>query len=139
MAVLRIRVELHRPNKGIEMSKLADLARETQKFFKMVADDVGIGTSDGAWIAQDFYNQSIGFDAEYQLVDIDQQQAASYTQAIGNISAVDRDTNWSVRGISPLTIVQYAKIATLAGDGESVRLGLYDEKLDMEWKQLQKD
>ena len=40
MAELRIRIELKRPRKGIEMAAAVRLAEEAQKFLRMVADDV---------------------------------------------------------------------------------------------------
>ena len=78
MAILRVRIELQRPRKGIEMSRLAELSGETQKLLRMVADDVGITSTGGTWIAQDFYNQGLGFDAEYQLAEVDDPEVIGY-------------------------------------------------------------
>ena len=36
MAYCRIRIELKRDSKGIEMSKLSAMARDSQKFLRMV-------------------------------------------------------------------------------------------------------
>ena len=107
----------------------------------MVANDVGITATGGTWVAQDFYDQGLGFDAEYQLAAVDDPEVVGYTRALDAMSSVDRDSNWAVRGIKPTTLVQYARLTTLASEGENVRLGLYkeDASLDVEWKVLQKD
>ena len=123
------------------MSRLAALSGETQKLLRMVANDVGITAPGGTWIAQDFYNQGLGFDAEYQLAAVDDPEVARYMSALDAMSIVDRDSNWAVHGINPTTLVQYATVTTLASEGENVRLGIYkeDASLDVEWKVLQKD
>jgi hypothetical protein len=140
MAQLRVRVELQRPDKGIEMSKLADLSRETQKLLRMVAEDAGLVAADGTWVARDFYNQGVGFDAEYQFADVDPDEAVRYTHLMDQITVVDRDTNWTVRGVRAATLVQSARVATLASEGETVRLGLYNGVPDkFEWRPMRKD
>ena len=121
------------------MSKLADLSRETQKLFRMLSEDVGVGAADGTWIALDFYNQGIGFDAEYQLVDIGEEQAAAYAQAVEQIAHVDAETHWTVRGVRPVTLVQCARVAMLADEGETVRLGTYRDSHNVGWESLTKE
>jgi hypothetical protein len=124
MAQLRIRIELKRPRKGIELAKLIRLAEEAQKFLRMVAEDVGIRPDEGTWVAQEFYNQGVGFDNEFQFADVDQAQVASYLHAVNVIASIDREHEWRARGVRPLTVLQSAKMAAIADDDEVVRLGL---------------
>ncbi len=65
MAQIRIRIELQRATAGIELPKLQDLAKEANKFLRMVAEDVRVDADEGTWTAKNFYNQGIGFDCEY--------------------------------------------------------------------------
>lgn len=139
MAVLRVRIELKRSAQGIEMSKLKELSEESQKFLRMVAEDVGLNPNEGKWIAKDFYNQGIGFNAEFQQAEIDSQLVASYIHAIDGIATVTAETNWSVRGVRPQTIVQAARVAKIADDGEVVRLGLLNGADSIEWRPLPLD
>ena len=143
MATLKIRIELHRPAKGVEMSKLAELAAESQKFLRMVAEDAGVDPNAGTWVAEDFYNQGVGFDAEYQLADVDAEQVASYINALEGIAAAQRETNWSVKGVRPLTVLQSAKLATVAESGEAIRIGLHPANADaserVDWRVLPRD
>jgi hypothetical protein len=140
MAQLRIRIELKRPAKGIEMSKLSTLAQETQKFLRMVAEDIGLNPNEGTWVAQDFYNQGIGFNAEYQYGEVDQDLAFAYLRAVDNIANVSAESQWAVRGVRPLTIVQSARLAEIADEGETVRLGLLNgDDQHIEWRSLTKE
>ena len=140
MAALKIRIELQRPAKGIEMSKLSELAQETQKFLRMIAEDVGLNPNEGTWVAEDFYNQGIGFNAEYQYVEADPDQVNAYLHAVNDIAQVGRGTHWLVRGIRPLTIVQSARLATIAGEGEVLRIGILEDDGDVAaWRPLPRD
>ncbi len=139
MAALRIRIELSRSAVGIEMSKLRELSEEAQKFLRMVAEDVGLNPNEGKWVAKDFYNQGLGFNAEYQHAEVDSDSAATYNHAIDGISKVSAESNWSVRGIRPLTIVQSARVARIADEGEVVRLGLLNGADHVEWRPLALD
>jgi hypothetical protein len=143
MADLRIRIELKRPSKGIEMSKLAALAEETQKFLRLVAEDAGLNPNEGTWVARDFYNQGVGFNVEYQFAEVDQAQAAGYLHLIDDIAKVEREHDWKVQRARPITVLQSAKVATLADDGEVIRIGLLNggDGLDIQekdWRPLLK-
>jgi hypothetical protein len=144
MAQLRVRIELKRPRKGIELAKLIRLAEEAQKFLRMVAEDVGIKPDDGIWVAENFYNQGIGFDNEFYFSDVDHAQVASYVHAVDVIASIDREQEWRVRGVRPLTVLQSAKMAAIADDDEVVRLGLLRNEVvvdglpDVEWRPLPK-
>lgn len=138
MAELRIRIELQRPSKGIEMSKLSKLAEETQRFLRMVAEDTGINPDEGMWVAVDFYNQGLGFNAEYQFAEIDLDQVSAYVHAVDSIASVDKSTKWSVRGIRGATVLQSARLAALADEGETIRFGLMNGTPQIEWRPLPK-
>ncbi len=139
MAALRVRIELKRPAQGIEMSKLKELSEEAQKFLRMVAEDLRLNPNDGKWVAKDFYNQGLGFNAEYQDVEIDADTAAAYLHALDGITTVGPETNWGVRGIRPQTIVQSARVAKIADEGEIVRIGLLNGTDHVEWRPLPLD
>lgn len=138
MAVIRIRFELQRPSAGIEMSKLAELSKETRILLRMLASDLGCDTPEGTWVARDFYNQGVGFDAEYQLADVDQAQAAQYVHAVDLLATVNSASKWAVPGVRPETIVQSARVATIADDGEMVRIGLHNHGRVVAWRPLEK-
>ena len=139
MAELRIRIELQRPDKGIEMSKLSALAEETQKFLRMVAEDAGINPDEGTWVARDFYNQGIGFNAEYQFADVEQDQVLAYLSLVEGITDASPERQWAVPRVRPLTVLQSAKLATLAGEGETVRVGfLNGHDVVRDWRPLAK-
>lgn len=139
MAELRIRIELQRPDKGIEMSKLSALAEETQKFLRMVAEDAGMNPDEGTWVARDFYNQGVGFNAEYQFAEIEQAQVLNYLNLVQGITEASAENQWSVPRVRPTTVLQSAKIATIADEGETVRVGfLNGHDVVRDWRPLAK-
>lgn len=136
MAHLRIRVELQRAARGIEMSKLERLSKEAQKLLRSLSHDLHI-PEEGTWVAKDFYNQGVGFDAVYETSEVDELQVEQYTHALDQLSTVDASSHWRVTGVSPRTLVISAQLAKLAEDGETVRIGLYNgEAPAVTWKPL---
>lgn len=140
MAQIRVRIELQRPEQGIELAKLQRLALEAQKLLRMLADDVAVGDAQGKWTAKDFYNQGVGFDAEYELVDVDQVQADEYLAAIAQVATVGENEKFAVRGVSAATVVQAARLALVADQGETIRVGVPTVSDDgqplIDWKPL---
>lgn len=138
MAQIRIRIELQRATAGIELAKLQDLAKEANKFLRMVAEDVRVDSDEGTWTAKNFYNQGIGFDCEYELIDVDGAQAAEYRHAVERIATVEAADNFAVRGVRPATLVQSAKMASIAGEGETIRVGIVgrEEHEPVAWKPI---
>src|SRR5205823_8434021 len=65
MARLRIRIELNRGGVGVPLHKLASVVDESQKFFRMLAEDVSIDKGKGEWLGFDFDHESLNFTAEY--------------------------------------------------------------------------
>jgi hypothetical protein len=134
MAQLRIRIELQRPSKGIEMSKLERVSREAQKFLRSLGDDLRI--PDGTWIAQGFYDQGVGFDATYQASDVDELQVDQYLHTLSSVLTVGKDRNWAVPGVSAKTLLNSAALATVAGEGETIRIGIANGEPAIEWRPL---
>jgi hypothetical protein len=136
MAHLRVRVELQRPSRGIEMSKLEKLSKEAQRVLRSLGEDLRIPSA-GTWVAQEFYNQGLGFDAVYETTDVDDLQVDQYVHALDDVSVVDESKRWEVPGVSARTIVASAHLARLADDGETVRIGIYnDNSPEVTWRPL---
>lgn len=119
------------------MSKLERLSRESQRLLRLLGDDLGI-QSDGTWVAMGFYDQGVGFDATYQATDVDDLQAEHYIHTLDQVLRVDAERNWVVSGVTTQTLVQSATLAKLAGDGETVRVGLYNGTTRVDWRPLVK-
>ena len=137
MAQLRIRIELQRSRKGIEMSKLERLSSEAQKLLRYLGEDMRIPTG-GTWVAQGFYDQGVGFDATYQGAELDGLQARDYLRTLDDTLTVSDEQNWTVAGVSTRTLVQSAVLAKVAGEEETVRLGLSNGDDVLHWRPLSK-
>ena len=137
MAQLKIRIELQRSRTGIEMSKLERLSSEAQKLLRYLGEDMHIPT-DGTWVAQGFYDQGVGFDATYQGSGVDDLQARDYLRSLDDTLTVGDEQNWTVAGVSVRTLVQSAVLARVAGEEETVRLGLSNGEDVLHWRPLAK-
>ena len=137
MAQLKIRLELQRASKGVEMSKLERLSKEAQKLLRALGDDLGIPTN-GTWVAQNFYDQGVGFDASYQNSDVDALQAERYIHVLDQTLTVNQEKDWTVSGVSTKTLIQSARLARVAGEDEIVRVGLSNGAPTVQWRALAK-
>lgn len=122
MPTLRFRVEINKGGEGATMSKLVSITQETEKFLLMLVRDLGV-KPDGKWIAKEFVNASIEYNAEW----------------VGSVSSADLEKfNASLRLITAPTVdfadfptrirpalYQYAQIAKGIDEDESVSFGIF--------------
>jgi hypothetical protein len=138
MAQFRMRIHLEQGQKGIRLASLASLAGETQKFLRMVGEDVGVEGLQSDWIATDFKNGSLSFNVE-SMGTADEDQVVRFRHAVSNISSYEPQRQRQPAGIRSETIVQFAKIPTVVDAGESLRLGMYSNGTPTpEWVPLTK-
>src|SRR6185369_2445804 len=111
MARLRIRIELNRGGVGVPLHKLASVVDESQKFFRMLAEDVSIGK--GEWLGFDFDHESLNFTAEY-VGHVTAEQVQSFYAAFDGTTSLRR-----------ATISQFASITEAIGEDELIGFGIY--------------
>ncbi len=141
MARLRFRFEVKRDAKGILLHRLANIAEETQRFLRMVAEDIEADALKRNWVAVEFYNGSVGFDLEY-VGEADDDQARIYARTIHQVATTyepKRKPHWPV-GLRKETILQYARIGEQIEPTESINLGFYEngKPQPVEWRSLSK-
>ena len=137
MAELRIRIELQRRDQGVEPAKLPKLAEEAWRLLRMVAEDSGGVPEECSWVAGGFYEQGIGFDVKLDSPDgVDQATVDGYLRAIDAAAQATRDGNWAARGVRDATILQAAKLADVAGEDETIRIGLLNGAYEPDWRPL---
>ena len=118
------------------MSKLERLSKTTQQMLRSLGEDLHI-PADGTWVAQKFYDQGLGFDAVYETGDVDELQVEQYIHALDHVATVDAAERWAVRGVSPRTLVLSARMAKLADEGETIRVGIYNGQAPaVSWRPL---
>jgi hypothetical protein len=136
MSDLRIKFALNKGRHGIPMHKLAEVSKEAERFFLMLARDVNLGK--GEWVADNFKNGSLEFDASY-IGDAPPAAVVAGRKAISHL--VDRRTTPDdLRyGIRRETFLQFAKIASPLDADESIGIGLYNGHDQPKLKELTKE
>jgi hypothetical protein len=103
---------------------LAEIGSQTQRFLRMIAEDVAISTLQTGWLATDFANGSVDFNIE-STGDADEQQIRHYAGAVRRVTAF-RPSGPLPAGLRTDTVLQFARLAELIEPGDSARLGLFD-------------
>src|SRR3989442_15436952 len=108
MARLRIRIELNRGDLGVPLEKLARIADEAHRFFRMLGEDVHLDQKRGEWLALDFDRKSLHFTAEY-AGPADAVQVRAFHAAFDGVTLLRR-----------ATITQFARIADALEEDELI-------------------
>src|SRR5437868_4265123 len=65
MANLKIKFRFNPGGVGAPMDRLGEFAEQTEKFLRSLSADLGLESKKGLWLAKNFRNESVGFDAEF--------------------------------------------------------------------------
>lgn len=125
MTQLRLRIELNKGGLGISMDKLAEITTETERFLRMIVEDVSRQAT-GKWIAKDFDNDSVDFTAAYISETITAEQIQECRQALAYTMNEQTDIVNFTTKIRRATLLQYSKIAKPIAPDEAVHFGLFD-------------
>lgn len=137
MSKLRIRIKLNEGGVGAPLSQLVEVLAEAEKFFRYLAQDVGIQISKSQWLTTNFENGSLGFDAE-SGVTYHPEQLKQYNHSFSEIARLERGSSIPNGMIRHRTVVQYARIGEKLQPHEKVQFGLYrpEEPKPFDWKPL---
>lgn len=124
MARIKIRLVINRGRNGAPMAKLGKISEQAEKFLKLLATDCDIETHPGEWLAVNFGNGSVEFDAEYQG-DVNSGAAQIFTRNLEFLADFDPDFEGLNAAIRPATALEYARIGTLIDPDEEIGLGIY--------------
>lgn len=125
MSQLRLRIELNRGGQGISMDKLAEITTETERFLRMIVEDISKQAT-GKWIARDFQNNSVDFTAAYVSETMTPDQIQECRQALAYTIDEKTDIASFSSKIRRSTLLQYAKIAKPIEPDEAVYFGIFD-------------
>ncbi len=127
MPRIKVRFAINKGRHGAPMAKLGKISEQAEKFLRALAADCDIETRPGEWLAANFKNGSVEYDAEFQD-DVDTgavQLFARYLEGLADFDPDSEDLNFGVR---PATILEYARIGTLIDPDEVIGLGIYKAK-----------
>lgn len=124
MARLRIRLVLNKGRRGAPLSKLGKIAEQTEKFLHLLAADCDVETRPGEWLAVDFENGSIAYDAEFQG-DVNPAAATIFARNLEFLADFDPDNDGLNLAVNPKTALEYARIGSIIDPDEVIQLGIY--------------
>jgi hypothetical protein len=138
VARVRVRFEMNKGRTGAPLSKLARVAEQLERFLGRVALDCSITAKAGEWLALNFENGSVSYDAEFQG-ETSAEAAMAFYRAVDHVTTLDPRTNELEGIVSSRTLAEYALIGTLIDPDESVGIGLYEpthHESAPKWRQI---
>lgn len=124
MARIKVRLVLNRGRHGAPLSKLGKISEQMEKFLRSLASDANIETRPGEWLAVNFKNGSVEYDAEFQG-DVPQGAAQIFSRDLEFLADFDPESEGLNGAVSTGTALEYARIGTLIDPDEVIELGIY--------------
>ena len=124
MARIKIRLVINRGRHGAPMGKLGRISEQVEKFLKLLAADCEIETHASEWLAVNFGNGSVEYDAEFQG-DVNLGAAQIFTRNLEFLADYDPEHEGLNVAIKPVTALEYARIGSLIDPDEEIGLGIY--------------
>lgn len=124
MARIRVRFAINEGRHGAPLTKLGRISEQAEKFLKSLAADCDIEVRPGEWVAANFENGSVAFDAEYQ-VEVNPGTAQIFAHNLEMIADYDPEDGGLNASVSDATTLEYARIGTLLDPDEAIGLGIY--------------
>lgn len=129
MANVKIRLSLNKGRHGAPLSKLGKIAEQLERFLRALAADSRIETKPGEWVAANFTNSSVEYDAEFQG-DVNAGEAQVFARGLEFLADYDPDGEGLNGMVSHATALEYAKIGALIDPDEHIGLGIYPVRGD---------
>ncbi len=124
MAQIRIRVELNKGRTGAPLDKLGDVARQFERFLRALAADLQLEVKKGEWLAVNFKNGSVSWDAAFQG-DVTEAAFRNFNHAVEFITDFDPDSDGTNGIVSDATLLEYGRIGQFLDPDEVVGVGIY--------------
>lgn len=124
MARIRVRLVLNRGRHGAPLSKLGRISEQMEKFLRSLAADAKIETRPGEWLAVNFKNGSVEYDAEFQG-DVSLGAAQVFSRDLEFLADFDPEVEGLNGAVSSATALEYGRIGTLIDPDEVIELGIY--------------
>ncbi len=124
MASVKLRLIVNKGRHGAPLSKLGKISEQLERFLKSLAADCKIETKPGEWVAVNFANGSVEYDAQYQG-DVNPGAAQVFARGLEFIADYDPDREGLNGLVSAATAMEYARIGSLIDPDEDIGLGIY--------------
>ena len=124
MARIRVRFIVNKGRHGAPMAKLGKISEQAEKFLRLLAADCEIESHSNEWLAVNFENSSVAFDAEFQG-SVNARAAQVFTRNLEVLADFEPETERLNIPIKPATVLEYARIGSLIDPDEEIAIGIY--------------
>ena len=124
MAKIRVRLELNKGRTGAPLAKLGRIAEQADKFLSSLAQDCDIDAKAGEWLAVNFRNGSVSYDAEFQG-EVNEAAAEIYAKSLMFVVDFDPDIEGTNGLVKAKSLLEYSKIGGLIDPDEIIGIGIY--------------
>jgi hypothetical protein len=137
MAQIKVRIELNKGRTGAPLEKLGDVARQFDKFLRSLAADLNLTAARGAWLAVNFRNGSISWDAALQD-DITDAQVRHFNECLEFIADYDPDSEGTNRLVSNSTLLEFGRLGERIDSDEVIGIGVYSGgRSRLKWRRVE--
>lgn len=123
MARLKVRFVINQGRHGAPMAKLGQIAEQTERFLRVFANDLGLNAKLGDWLAADFRNSSVEFQAELPH-EVSPAVAQLFSTGLEVLADFDPESEGLNGRVSEAAALEYSKIGTLIDPDEIIRMGV---------------
>jgi hypothetical protein len=127
MARIKLRIVLNKGRHGAPLAKLGRISEQAEKFLRSLANDCRVETRPGEWLAVNFKNGSVEYDAEFQG-DVDAGVAQIFSRNMEFLADYDAENEGLNGTVSETTAIEYARIGTLIDPDEVLGIGIYSPR-----------
>lgn len=136
MARIRVRFVINRGRHGAPLTKLGKISEQTDKFLRALSKDCQIETHPGEWLAANFKNGSVEYDAEFQG-DVNPGAAQMFSRNLELLIDFDPEREGLNIELSDSTMLEYARIGSLIDPDEAIDVGIYPVRGgNPKWRQI---
>lgn len=123
MARLKVRFVINQGRHGAPMAKLGKIAEQTEKFLRIFAADLGLEIKAGEWLAADFKNSSVEYQAELPR-EVPPATAQFFATGLEVLADYDPDTEGLNGRVGEAAALEYGRIGSLLDPDEIIRMGI---------------
>ena len=139
MAYLKLRIKLNEGHTGVPLGKLGDVTHQFVKFLESIATDLGVELKQNTWLATNFHNGSVLFDAVYQE-EVPESVAREFNNCLEFVTDYDPNNCSTEIPVTEATLLEYGKFANCLDPGEEFKLGTFpmdDSKQQVKWHRIE--
>jgi hypothetical protein len=136
MAKIKVRFSINKGRHGAPMAKLGRISEQAEKFLRSLASDCDIATRPGEWLAANFKNGSVEYDAEFQD-DVNSGSVQVFSKHLEALADYDPDGDGFNLAVTPNTALEYSRIGALIDPDEIIGIGIYPTRGGRpRWRQI---